>query len=344
LTVTGRTTATWEVATALAVHVADAISRPPAEVERLKAPDDRYGALIAGRGAAEFYGVLPGPDPTGIGNRRRDSVERAVFMDAKIPLSWWILGRHRLKHGSVDGAIIALRQAGDVGTARSDLAMALAAAGRWNDARDAWGAGVAEPRFALAAAAVAIQAEDTVSAEAWLALLPERDKRDPALLRLLAKQAGDMVEEDLLIEWTEAAEQDPQPVEAHVRWLVHRGQYPHARELTAELSRRGATETAEALEYALSVELGDQVASAIPAATGTQLQLELATAATVAGDTASALRTVRYILARDPYNTDALALLVDLSLVTGDNDAARRAHATLMFADPTWGRETLPWR
>ena len=245
-------------------------------------------------------------------------------MDAKIPLSWWILGRHRLKHDRIDGAIIALRQAGDVGTARSDLAMALAAAGRWHDARDAWGEGVAEPRFALAAAAVAIQAEDTVSAEAWLALLPNRDKRDPALLRLLVKQAGDTVDEALLIEWTEAAPQDPNPIEAYIRWLVHRGQYQRALELTAELSRRGATHTAEQLEYALSVELGDQVPDTMSLAPGAQDPLQIATLAAAQADTRLALQTVRAILRRDPYNTRALALLVDLSLVAGDNVEARR--------------------
>ena len=94
----------------------------------------------------------------------------------------------------------------------------------------------------------------------------------------------------------------------------------------------------------MSVELGDQVPDTMSLAPGAQDPLQIATLAAAQADTRLALQTVRAILRRDPYNTRALALLVDLSLVAGDNVEARRAHDTLMFADPTWGRESLPWR
>lgn len=330
----------------LAVDVADWLARPLGNVQPNGISADDYAALIQGRGAATLYGVLPPVDPERVGNHRRDPIARGVLIDPSVTAAWWVYGRHLLKYGEPEQALSAFTRAEGVGTAEYDRAIALAASERWRDARDVWSTVAAEPRFAISAASAAIQSEDVVSAEAWLGILPYQDERDPALLALLVRQAGPDVEEDLLIEWSGVADENPRPVELHIEWLVRNEQYERARELTEELARRGEVLRASSLEYALSVELGDQVPRSTPARTpkNADERLTLASDAAEQGNTARAMDLVNAVLREDRWSPEALALLVDLQLAQGETAAARETYQRLLTVDPTWGREVPPWR
>jgi hypothetical protein len=72
---------------------------------------DPYAVLVAGRAAATLYGTWPAAEGLALGDRRRDPIDRAVYIDPKQGLSAWVLARRDALRGEVARARAGLSQA-----------------------------------------------------------------------------------------------------------------------------------------------------------------------------------------------------------------------------------------
>ena len=341
---TGTSDDAERLASTLATNVASFLQRSPQAWDTEPPSRDDYASLIAGRAAASFYGLTPALEAEAIGIARRDPIVRAVLIDPLMARSQWLLGRHWLNHNNPAAAARSFARAGSIAVAPQDRAVALAADGKWQTALTAWSQTLAEPRFAIAAAAVAVHLQDDASTDAWLELVPAGTTDDPELLRLLADRAGDGVSEEVLIRWAEAAPADPVPVRRHVHWLARYRDYATARERVTELAERGGSDAA-GLALALDAELGLDTPS-VPETLATTVDVRMiqARAAARRGDWVLAGALVDAVLATEPFCPEALALQVDFLVASGRREAAAEVLATLRSADPAWGRRDLPWR
>jgi hypothetical protein len=103
---------------------------------------DPYALRVVGRAAASLYGLLPPVEPRWVGDRRRDPVARAVFLDPSLPLAQWLAGRRQMAQGFPGAAREAFTRAVLEGKRRvlfrADEAAATLAEGHDVEAVKAW--------------------------------------------------------------------------------------------------------------------------------------------------------------------------------------------------------------
>ena len=267
----GPRAAPWEMTAALLRRAAFTLGRaPPPEL----APDgwgatlssDPYAVLLAGRAAAVFYGVLPAP--TALGDRKRDPVVRATFLDPSMGPSWWVLARRALGLGDTAAASAAFARA-SLARPQSpaflgDEAHALGLRGRWREALTVHET-LAElvpgdPRFAIPHARTAAMAGAEQRAAELLDGLPtaQRGTAEELAIRvdLQAETTPPAARDALLSQWQRVAAMDPEPVRRRVRLAVQTQRYDHAMGLANVLRERGEPTEADALLVALGAATG----------------------------------------------------------------------------------------
>jgi uncharacterized protein HemY len=226
---------------------------------------DPYAVLLCGRAAAVFYGLRAPVEEAFRGDRRKDPLARAVYVDPAMPLAWWVVGRSAFAREAWGEA----REAFTRGViARPSVpvmaaeAAALFAGGR---AEAAWSALVAvdaqvpgDPRLAVLRARAALGADQVQAAVQILDALPTsfQDERPVAELRVaIAEVTGKSSNYDELLErWQRAAPNDPEPVRRRVKLRVDDGRWEQALALTDVLAERGAGQ--EAAERAMGIAVG----------------------------------------------------------------------------------------
>lgn len=226
---------------------------------------DPYAVLLCGRAAAVYYGLRPPVEEALRGDKRRDPIARAVYVDPAMALGWWVVGRIAYGRGEWDAAREAFTRAEIARpsiAARAAEAAALSAAGRSEAAWSAWVAVNAmspdDPRFAVPRARAALRADRVADAVAVLDALPTRfqDERPVAELRVaIAEVTGQSSNYDELLErWQRAAPNDPEPVRRRVNLRVDAGRWAEALELNDLLAQRGAHD--EAALRAIGIAIG----------------------------------------------------------------------------------------
>lgn len=272
LTSTGARARPEPIVAKLLMDVSAVLGRAPydgtAAAWSLPLTNDPYAELLCGRSAATLYGMLSLPEEA-IGDRRKDPVERAVFVDPKMPIAQWIAGRRRLLLNLPVLAHAAFERASAERPMKlsyaADAARSLVYAGEYDDAAAAWAKvrsrNVADPRFTLGRAQSLLAAGQAERAQIELDTLPHDYHDDPnavALRVAIADALGSSNErEDLLLLWQEVAAMDPEPVRRRIAKRIDARKYDEALELCAELSARGAKEEASRLAIALAIAVRD---------------------------------------------------------------------------------------
>ena len=277
----GPVTAPWEPTAVLLQRAAFTLGRspPPGLVPTGWAETvsgDPYALLVAGRAAASFYGALPPTAEEDIGDRKRDPLARAVFLDPGISPVWWLIGRRALAGDRPVDASQALARAA-VGRPEglaflAEEAFVLSVRGRHEEAVTVYEE-LAEVlpgdlRFVIPHAAAALGSGQATRAAALLDALPPRVQGSPAELAIrveLGVGRGTSSDHDkVLARWQAAAPEDPEPVRRRVRIAVETGRYSDALALTPELRLRGAAEEADALDPALTAALDASATAELP--------------------------------------------------------------------------------
>ncbi|MFN0062735.1 MAG: hypothetical protein ACKVPX_09480 [Myxococcaceae bacterium] len=230
--------------------------------------EDAYALLVTGRAAASFYGLLPAVDAASVGDKQRDPIARAVFLDPELEIAQWIFGRRALAQGLVDDARQAFTRAalggGDRVLFRADEAAALASLGG-QDAPRAWeNARRLVPddiRFLPGHAMALIQVGTWEAALALLDAMPARYQQNAAVLPLRVRIAENGVGresyEALLEEWERVATSHPEPLRRHIRLLVREQRLAEALAHTDRLAAVGQPQEAAQLAMALAVGVRD---------------------------------------------------------------------------------------
>ncbi len=346
----------------------DTLSRP-------ETPDD-YAGLLLGRSAAVFFGVQEGPPVEAEGDRSRDPMARAVYVDPKMVTGQALLARSsRPDAQRLEAAQLAVQ--GDAASVvrDADLAAVLEAQNQPLRARERWRAvgerAPSDPRFVLPRARVELEAGDLGAVKALLARLPASSAEDAAVLAVyvgVADREGGATDE-LLQRWQVADASNPEPVRRRVTVAVDQGDLAGARALLPALTERGAADEAARLQLALASELGDLAGAARAAGAlgAADLALQLQAASTkgspqarlaaleglgtpearlargeallVLGKPGPAAREAGLVLADHPWSPEALHLLARARVGMGEDatDVERR----LRMADPWYGR-SLP--
>ena len=295
-----------------------------------------------------FYGVREGVAEEAIGDRRRDPVARAPFLDPGMPVARWIAGRRAWSRGSSleardhFAAAAAARPASDL--LLVDVATAWAATGRPATAAALWNRSrrPVDPRWALARAHANLDAGSTEQAVAIVGALPLEVREEAGVAELLVLASESLGEDAarldaLLFDWQRADEADPAPVRRRIALRVRQRRYAEALELTDELAQRGAGDEAGRKAVALLValdrldeaaaraeqtdpHLAARIRARAALSAGQMPDLEPSTArehvemgriALAAGDRDAALAHAEAALARVPAFVDALALRAD---------------------------------
>lgn len=236
---------------------------------------DPYAVLMCGRAAATLYGMLPPPEPELVGDRRKDPVARATYIDPGMAHAWWIAGRRSLAAGDLVAAEEAFSRA-TVAWPHEPVFLAASAtsvgqSGRAEAALLAWRSLLemtpGDMRFLLPGSRAEAAAEHPREALTMLEASPSKD--DPAVLRarvelevVLGPGPG---HEDLLTQWKATAPDDPEPVRRLLSIRVRQRRWPEALDLAAELGRRGARAEADGLELALAASAGEPERAALAA-------------------------------------------------------------------------------
>lgn len=230
---------------------------------------DPYAVLLVGRGAASFYGVTAAVPTDRLGDRRRDPVERALFIEPRAVLARWIEGRRHLALGQLEQAHHAFNRvtvlASDTVLFRADEAAVLLSMGHLRAASTAWGTvakrGGDDPRFAVPHARSLLHNGRVPEAARVFDQLPPALQTDPVVLEAkvaLADAGGPHVDVDALLAlWQAQAPLDPVPVRRRIAARVEEKRYAEALDLSRELEARGAAEEAGRLSLALAVALRD---------------------------------------------------------------------------------------
>ena len=369
-----------ELVSAAADHLLRGESAGSADERALPTSADPYAVLLTGRSAATFYGILPPPPEEKVGDKRRDPVARALLVDPETAVGNWIAGRRALDRAEPEAARAYFtaasfaRPTSDV--LMADEATALLASGHASAAWYAFGAlhtrRPDDERFAVATANAALAAGQPQAAEDLLGALPEPAASSAAVLasRVDALEALHRealpTYDALLVTWAGVAPMDPEPVRRRVRLKVREGAYEAALPLAAELSSRGATEEAAALELALlnaldrpgeaaarATALGDAVlASRLSAAAAAPEPMKIAddlaadddlgalvvraSALIEAGRAREALDMAELALKGAPWSPDALAVKAEALDALHERADAAKVRAKLCTADPRW--------
>lgn len=226
---------------------------------------DPYAVMIAGRGASIFYGQGEPLDPEDVGDRKRDPITRALYLDPAMPLGQWIAGRRAQtlgKSGRGEFARAAVLRPRSL-LFQADAAAALLADGDAEGALAAWQVVEAQqpkdPRFTVARARTAMGLERHALATTMLDGLREglQDDRTVVELRVQIADATGAGEghDDLLARWEAAAPEEAEPVRRRLALRVEAGRYREALEFTEVLTARGAREEANRAAMALAVGL-----------------------------------------------------------------------------------------
>ena len=226
---------------------------------------DSYALRVAGRAAASIYGLLPPVAPEALGDKRRDPVARAVFLDPSLSLAQWLLGRRELMEGRPVSArecfSRALLESQRRVLFRADEAAALLAEGHDTEAVRAWEALRKEApddvRFIPGHARALLGAGAWKQAQALLDALPARYQRSLTVLPLRAQLAdhgvGTEPSDSILAEWETLSLRDPQPTLQRIQLRVREGKLAEALTLVPSLNQREGGPQAAQLGMALAV-------------------------------------------------------------------------------------------
>ncbi len=231
--------------------------------------NDPYAVLLAGRAAAVLYGILPPPPEEDLGDRRKDPIVRAVYVDPHDAPAAWVLIRREAARGQFASAQEAFERALEARPSSlallGDQAAISALAAKPATALDAWLAMSARTprdlRFRLPLARAHVRNQQIAEASAVLDHLPgwAQDERAVVEMRVaIADAAGNVVAGDaLLARWQAAAADDPEPIRRRIALRVSERQYAAALDLIDELAATGAPEEAGGLEMTLSLGVDD---------------------------------------------------------------------------------------
>lgn len=224
---------------------------------------DDYAVLMAGRGAAIYYGYLPPVAPESRGDNRKDPIARAVFLDPKLPGSWSLVARTVEDPGR---RLIAWKTASELAPQNAALKAAYAAAfdeeGLLEPAWTAWTAVAAiapnDLRFLIPRARAALRVNQMKEVERTLALVPARFSGDGliASMNVAVADAKGGASDALLTAWQSADPTNAEPVRRRIALYVTAHDFDAALKLTEELASRGAPEEAWRLTVALASDLG----------------------------------------------------------------------------------------
>ncbi|MBI2373752.1 MAG: hypothetical protein HYV07_07125 [Deltaproteobacteria bacterium] len=372
----------WTATQPILSTIAETLSLPvPDEVEAAwgrPLSKDAYAVTIAGRSAAVVYGMKAPPSGEARGDRRKDPVARAVFIDPKNALAHWLAGRRFLEEGDPRAARISFQAA--CGAEPRRISYCAAEAMMLTEIKSgdvAWSVWSKIPgkelRFALPRARAAFMAGRFDDALDILDGLPEDLKSASATLELRvriadAQGATDSYDE-LLVRWTAAAPEDPEPVRRRLRLRLAEGKLPEALALTTDLAARNSEAEAKRFEVALSLAMQDYARAALAAealgdaeiagrirargaleADPTIVPPELTTAedldavmvrAEVAlgnGQPDEALALAESVLVKTPWVPEALEIQARAQAAIGDREAFARSIEKLRLADPERAR------
>jgi tetratricopeptide (TPR) repeat protein len=241
----------------------------PAVATRWAGPlsTDPYAQLMCGRSGSIFYGLRDPVDLAVRFDRRADPVAKAVYLDPKMSLGWWFVGRLHASLGNLELAreafTLGVSAHPDGAVLRADEAVAYGRLEKWDTAWARWREVEAlvpgDPRFAVPRARAALKAEKVKEALAILDSLPEafQSERSVAELRVAIAEATGRSSnyDELLARWQDAAPSDPEPVRRRVALRIDDGRWEEALALTDELKARGAGDEATRQAMALAVGL-----------------------------------------------------------------------------------------
>jgi tetratricopeptide (TPR) repeat protein len=270
---TGRREDPFDPMARLLSQIAARIGReiPPDALEaslRASLSKNDYARLLTGRAAAVLYGIMPAVPPDAIGDKRKDPIARAVFLDPDQALAQWILGRRELALGKRESAVTAFETAERLVPRRTVFAHDLASSLEgldWRRAEEVYAQlarNTPDHRFTIARANALIALGRVDEAKQTISTLPERYAKIPDLLQMSVmiaearRDTGPQFEE-LLATWQEAARDRPEPVRRRIAWLVERGDFKKALSLTPELAKRGATEESVRMRMSLALAAGE---------------------------------------------------------------------------------------
>ncbi|MBI4820222.1 MAG: hypothetical protein HY791_28370 [Deltaproteobacteria bacterium] len=372
----------WRATSAILPSVAKALDLPVTKFNQdawsKPLSKDDYAVTMTGRSAAVVYGLKDPPDESARGDRKKDPVARALFIDPKNALAHWLAGRRYLAEGDPRAARISFQIACAAESGRT--AFCAAEAMMLTEIRSgeiAWSVWSKIPgkelRFALPRARAAYMADKYDDALAILDALPEPLKSESESLELRvriadAQGATDQYDE-LLARWQSAAPDEPEPVRRRLRLRLAEGKLEEALAFTTELSLRKAEAEAKRFELALAIAMKDyaraeaaamalaspDVAARIRARAALEadpdsVPIEIATAedvdavivrAEVALNTnqiENAVELAKSLLREQPWLPEALHVLARAEAKRGDLIAARKAFDRLVLAEPELAR------
>jgi len=229
---------------------------------------DTYAILVAGRGAATWYGLLPAVPEELRGSRTADPIARAVFIDPNMSVARWVQGRRLAADGDLSAARASIVTA-SVHRASSPVLLAdeaalLSSAGSRRAASVAWDAVLdsspGDPRFLLAQAHATLLDGRVDTAHALTEALAQGRMSEPAVAALRvavadARGRGDDYD-DLLTAWQQADLSAAEPVRRRVRMRSRDGRLQQAWDLLDELARRTNAGEVDQLRMALGLSLG----------------------------------------------------------------------------------------
>jgi tetratricopeptide (TPR) repeat protein len=271
----------WPAVAAVLIGAANGleVAVPPATQAAWAVPGsgDAYSEMITGRSAAAYYGLIP-PSLTP-GDRKRDPVVRAVFLDPEQPLAQWMRARWEVAStidgGKAGGALVKAQLIRPTSPLlAADQATLMGLTGHAVEALMAWETLVAElpedPRWWLPLARARLAAGRPVEAQEALEALPSSYAWDPAVAELrvtVAEAVGGATGLDpLLARWQAVDSRNPEPVRRRIDARVRAGAYDDAQALVSILRDRAPSPATEALDVALLVATGryEQAAERAP--------------------------------------------------------------------------------
>jgi len=268
----GPIAAPWEATAAILGGIVFALGRnPPPEAAAdgwsASLSSDPYAVLIAGRAAAQFYGASPPVSDEALGDRTRDPLTRAVFLDPGIGPAWWLLGRRALDSDPTAASQAFVRAS--LGRPQSpaflaDDAFALARRERWDEAfalYETLGEVLpGDPRFVVPHARAALASGSLGRATQLLDGLPEMQRGSAEELELrvdLGEGTAEPKQQDIILaKWQAVAKADPEPVRRRIRLAVQSNRYEDALALVEALAQRSPGGEADALLVALGTATG----------------------------------------------------------------------------------------
>lgn len=261
----------WDAFGALLEGAAATLGREvdPAVVAEWHTPGskDPYAELLTGRACATYYRLLPPPEVPG--DKRKDPVVRATFVDPAQPIAQWMRARWDLL-GSTDGgkSLESLNRAAlgrpHATLLTADTAAATTFLGRPDQAVLLWdeigAAAPTDPRWFEPRVRALLAVDRPADAQHILDALPSSFTWDPtfAQLRVRTAEASGVADLDPLLEhWQTADSRAVEPVRRRIDLRVGAARYADALPLVAALRTRSPGPLADALETALRVAVGD---------------------------------------------------------------------------------------